>query len=184
LKFQSTLIPDVILIEPTVFGDSRGFFFESYHEEKFQEAGIPLPFVQDNHSKSAKGVLRGLHGQSPNPQGKLISVIEGEIFDVAVDARTGSPTYGEHVSVTLSAENKQQLYVPPGLVHGFCVTSDVAQVQYKCTDLYHPEAEFSVAWNDPDLGIQWPVENPVLSEKDQRAPRLCDMQGRLLRYEG
>lgn len=173
----------MILIEPKVFGDSRGFFFESYHAEKFREGGIPLPFVQDNHAKSARGVLRGLHGQSPYPQGKLIQVSEGEIYDVAVDVRKDSPTYGTHVGVILSAENKHCLYVPPGLVHGYCVTSDVAQVQYKCTELYHPEAEFSVAWNDPDLGITWPVENPILSEKDRDAPRLRDVQERLEPYE-
>jgi len=183
LKFQNTIIPGVILIEPKVFGDSRGFFLEAYHAEKFRAGGIPLPFVQDNHSKSTKGVLRGLHGQHPHPQGKLIRVIEGEIFDVAVDTRKGSPTYGSHVSVTLSAENKHQLYVPPGLIHGFCVTSEEAQVEYKCTDLYHPEAEFSVAWDDPDLGIAWPIESPVLSEKEQKAPRLCDVQEKLMPYE-
>ncbi len=183
MKFQNTNIPGVILIEPKVFGDSRGFFFESYHAEKFRAGGVPLPFVQDNCSKSAKGVLRGLHGQSPHPQGKLIQVIEGEIYDVAVDARRGSPTYGTHISVTLSAENRHQLYVPPGLIHGFCVTSEAAQVQYKCTELYHPEAEFSVAWNDPDLGITWPTENPILSEKDQNAPCLRDVQERLVPYE-
>ena len=183
MKFQKTSIPGVILIEPKVFGDSRGFFFEGYHAEKFRAGGVPLPFVQDNYSKSSKGVLRGLHGQSPYPQGKLIQVIEGEIYDVAVDTRKGSPTYGAHVSVTLSAENKHQLYVPPGLIHGFCVTSDVAQVQYKCTELYHPEAEFSVAWNDPDFGIAWPIENPILSEKDRNAPCLRDVQERLVSYE-
>jgi dTDP-4-dehydrorhamnose 3,5-epimerase len=183
LRFKDTIIPGVILVEPKVFGDSRGFFFESYHVEKFREGGIPLPFVQDNHSKSAKGVLRGLHGQSPYAQGKLIQVIEGEIYDVAVDARKGSPTYGTHVGVILSAENKHRLYVPPGLVHGYCVTSDVAQVQYKCTELYHPEAEFSVAWNDPDLGIAWPVENPTLSEKDRNAQCLRDVQESLTPYE-
>ncbi len=183
MKFHPTKIPGVIRVEPQVFSDDRGFFFECYHRERFAVGGIAPAFVQDNHSKSARGVLRGLHGQSPYPQGKLIRVLEGEIYDVAADVRLGSPTYGQFVGVTLSAENKEQLYVPPGLAHGFCVTSEVAQVEYKCTELYHPEAEFSIAWDDPELAIPWPISDPLLSDKDRDAPRLSESQDKLLRFE-
>ncbi len=140
MKFEATRLPGVILIEPVVHGDERGFFFEFYHADRYRENGIDAVFVQDNHSRSSRGILRGLHGQNPNAQGKLVRAIEGEIWDVVVDTRLGSPTYGEHVGVSLSAENHRQIFVPPGLVHGFCVTSESAQVEYKCTDVYHPEA--------------------------------------------
>ncbi len=182
LEFVPTAIPGVVLVEPQVHRDARGFFLESYHAQKYREGGIPGPFVQDNHSHSARGTLRGLHAQNPNPQGKLLRVIEGEVFDVAVDARRGSPTYGQHVSVVLSAENMKQIYVPPGLLHGFVVTSDIAQVEYKCTAFYDPKGEFSVAWNDPDLAIPWPVDAPVLSEKDAKAPRLAESTERLVDF--
>ena len=182
LHFASTAIPGVVLVEPQVHRDARGFFLESYHAEKYREGGIPGPFVQDNHSHSARGTLRGLHAQNPNAQGKLLRVIEGCVFDVAVDARRGSPTYGQHVSAVLSAENMKQIYVPPGLLHGFIVTSDLAQVEYKCTAFYDPAGEFSVAWNDPDLAIPWPIDDPILSEKDAKAPRLAEMQERLVDF--
>lgn len=184
LNFVPTAIPGVVLVEPQVFRDARGFFLESYHAEKYRDGGIAGPFVQDNHSYSARGTLRGLHAQNPNPQGKLLRVVEGEVFDVAVDARRGSPTYGRHVSVVLSADNMKQIYVPPGLLHGFVVTSDVAQVEYKCTGFYDPSGEFSVAWDDPDLAIPWPIDVPILSEKDAAAPRLSEVETRLVDYRG
>ena len=183
MRFVETEVVGVILVEPTVHRDERGFFVETYHGTRYREAGIDAVFVQDNHSRSTRGTLRGLHGQFPRCQGKLVRVIEGEIYDVAVDARRGSPTYGKYAAATLSADNFFQLWVPPGLVHGFCVTSETAQVEYKCTDVYHPEDEFSVAWNDPDLAIPWPVPDPILSAKDRDAPRLRDVQDRLLAFE-
>ena len=182
MSFVATEIPGVVLVEPRVHGDERGFFLETWHVERYREAGIAAAFVQDNHYYSRRGILRGLHGQSPHAQGKLMRVIEGEIWDVAVDVRRGSPSYGRWVGFQLSAKNFRQLYVPPGLVHGFCVTSEVAQVEYKCTDFYYPEAEFGVAWNDPELAIEWPLRDPILSEKDKSAPRLRDVQQRLIDY--
>ena len=182
MQFTKTEIPGVVLVEPQVHRDDRGFLLETYQEARYREGGIAYTFVQDNHSRSTKGVLRGLHAQSPHWQGKLVRVIEGEVYDVAVDVRLGSPTYGKHFGTILSAENFRQLYVPIGVLHGFLVTSDVAQFEYKCTGFYHPEAEFSVAWNDPDLAIDWPIANPVLSEKDRDAPRLSDVQDRLIPY--
>jgi len=182
LRFTELSIPGVILVEPQVHQDDRGFFLETYHEEKYRAGGIGLPFVQDNHSRSARGTLRGLHAQNPEPQGKLLRVIQGEVYDVAVEARRGSPQFGQHVSAVLSAENKRQLYVPPGLLHGFVVTSEVAEVEYKCTALYRPDAELAVAWDDPDLAIPWPVESPILSAKDARAPRLRDVQEQLVEF--
>ena len=179
---METAIPGIILIEPTVHRDDRGFFLESYRESEYRDGGIRARFVQDNHSSSVKDTLRGLHGQNPNPQGKLVRVIEGEIFDVCVDVRRGSPTYGKHFATRLSADNFHQLYIPPGVLHGFLVTSDVAQVIYKCTDFYRPEADFSVAWNDPEFGIAWPIESPILSEKDRCAPRLEDVESQLIDY--
>jgi dTDP-4-dehydrorhamnose 3,5-epimerase len=176
VRFVETELPGVILVEPDVHRDPRGFFLETFHAEKYRDGGIGVSFVQDNHSRSGRDTLRGLHGQHPRCQGKLVRVIEGEIFDVAVDVRRGSPSYGKHVSCVLSAENFRQLYVPPGLVHGFCVTSEVAQVEYKCTEVYRPEDEFSVLWNDPDLAIPWPADEPVLSEKDREAPRLAEVE--------
>jgi dTDP-4-dehydrorhamnose 3,5-epimerase len=180
---METAIPGVILVEPRVHRDDRGFFFESYRESHYRDGGIRARFVQDNHSSSVRDTLRGLHGQNPNPQGKLVRVVEGEVFDVSVDARRGSPSYGEHFATRLSADNFHQLYVPPGVLHGFLVTSEVAQVVYKCTDFYRPEADFSVAWNDPELGIPWPIESPILSEKDRCAPRLRDVANQLIDYE-
>jgi dTDP-4-dehydrorhamnose 3,5-epimerase len=182
MRFLETEIPGVILVEPQVHSDTRGFFVETYHAPRYREGGIDAVFVQDNHSQSTRGTLRGLHGQFPRCQGKLLRVIQGEVFDVAVDVRRGSPAYGKHVAVSLSAENFLQIYIPPGFVHGFCVTSDVAQVEYKCTDVYRPEDEFGVAWNDPDLGIAWPVDDPILSPKDRDAPRLRDVQQQLIEF--
>jgi dTDP-4-dehydrorhamnose 3,5-epimerase len=182
LRFQRTPIPGVILVEPDVHRDARGFFLETYQSARYRENGIRELFVQDNHSRSAQGTLRGLHAQSPNPQGKLLRVVEGEIWDVAVDIRRGSPTYGRHFGARLTAAGFEQLYVPPGLAHGFVVLSEVAQVEYKCTQLYDPKAEFSVAWNDPELAIPWPLAEPLLSERDRRAPRLRDVQDRLIDY--
>ncbi len=183
MRVLTTSLPDVLLIEPAVFGDTRGFFFESWHAERYAKAGVPHQFVQDNISRSQRGILRGLHLQNPFAQGKLVYVLEGEVFDVAVDARVGSPSFGRWTGHTLSAENKHQLYIPPGFAHGFCVTSDAALFAYKCTDLYHPETEISLAWNDPALAIPWPIAEPALSTKDQKAPRLSEVaQDRLPRY--
>lgn len=170
-----TDLPGVLIIEPKVFGDERGFFMESWNGRRYEEAGIPNRFVQDNLSYSAQGVLRGLHFQNPQPQGKLVSVLEGEVFDVAVDIRLGSPTFGEWTGVTLSAENKRQFWVPPDFGHGFVVTSEAALFSYKCTDYYSPEADGSVLWNDPEIGIEWPVDAPTLSEKDRSARPLKEM---------
>jgi dTDP-4-dehydrorhamnose 3,5-epimerase len=165
----------VVLVEPRVFGDDRGYFFETWHSARYGAAGLPSAFVQDNLSYSQRGVLRGLHFQNPYAQGKLLSVLQGEVFDVAVDVRRGSPTFGRWVGVTLSAENKRQLYVPEGFAHGFCVLSDAALVQYKCTEVYQPKAEHGLRWDDPGFGIAWPVDQPVLSEKDLRSPRLGEI---------
>ena len=170
-----TSIPDVLIIEPKVFGDERGFFFESFNQKIFTEkTGITLEFVQDNHSRSAKGVLRGLHYQMQQTQGKLLRVIAGEIFDVAVDMRKSSPNFGEWVGCILSGENKRQFWIPPGFAHGFLVISDIAEVLYKTTDYYAPEYERSLLWNDSDLGIDWPLEGitPILSVKDQAGQTL------------
>lgn len=168
-------IPGLMLFEPKVFGDNRGFFIESYNKERYKEAGLDVDFVQDNMSYSQKGVLRGLHCQNPNSQGKLVSVIQGAVYDVAVDIRLGSPTFGKSYGIELDSDKKMQFYVPPGFAHGFCVLTETALFAYKCTDFYHPENEFSVLWNDPDLKIDWPIENPSLSEKDKIALRLKDI---------
>lgn len=168
--FNKTSIEGVYIIEPTVFGDERGYFMETYHQGEFKEAGLDLNFVQDNQSKSTKGVIRGLHFQYTNPQGKLVRVIKGEVFDVAVDLRSNSPTYGKWEGVILSEENKKQFYVPERFAHGFVVLSDTAEFTYKCTNFYYPEDEGGILWNDPDVGIDWPIENIeniVLSEKDE-----------------
>ena len=166
-----TSIADVKIIEPKVFGDQRGFFLETFQQERYAEAGINLPFVQDNHSRSAKGVLRGLHYQKTKPQGKLVRVVSGEVFDVAVDIRKSSPTFGKWEGTILSAESKRQFWVPPGLAHGFLVLSDSADFEYKCTDYYDPADEGALKWNDPDVGIVWPDSvQPMLSEKDSVAP--------------
>lgn len=171
-------IPDVILFEPKIFGDERGFFFESFSQKKFDEAvGRKVDFVQDNHSKSSKGVLRGLHYQlAPHAQGKLVRCIVGEVFDVAVDIRKGSATFGKWVGVNLSAENKKQLWIPEGFAHGFMVLSSTAEFVYKTTKYYHPESEGSIRWDDPTINIQWPFHTPVLSEKDNNAPFLEDIK--------
>ena len=167
MKIIPTAIPDVVLIEPKVFGDERGFFYESWNQRTMKDLGISADFVQDNHSKSARGVLRGLHYQIQNPQGKLVRCTAGEVYDVAVDLRKSSPTFGQWVGFTLSAENKHLAWIPPGFAHGFCVTSDSAEFLYKTTDYWYPQFERSLLWNDPALGIQWPVSGPpTLAAKD------------------
>lgn len=168
-----TGLDGVVVIEPRVFGDPRGFFFESWHAGRYEAVGLPGRFVQDNISRSARGVLRGLHLQYPYPQGKLVQALDGDIFDVAVDVRVGSPTFGNWVGARLSSDNKRQIYVAPGFAHGFCVLSDYALVNYKCTDYYHPETELSIRWDDPAIGIEWPVDGPVLSGKDAAASLLA-----------
>jgi len=175
MKTTPTKIPGVLIVEPQVFGDARGFFMETWQRDRYAEAGLPTNFVQDNLSRSRKGVLRGLHFQNPSPQGKLVSVLQGEVFDVAVDIRSGSPTFGEWVGVLLNEENKRQLWVPPGLAHGFVVTSDEALFGYKCTEFYAPTAEGTILWNDPDLGIDWPISEPLLAAKDRAGLRLRDV---------
>lgn len=170
MKITPTRIPDVLIIEPHVFGDERGFFMETWQREKFVEAGIDAEFVQDNHSRSVKGTLRGLHYQIERPQGKLVRVTVGEVFDVAVDIRRNSPTFGQWVGDYLSADNKRMIWIPPGFAHGFYVVSEVAEFQYKCTDYYMPEYERCIQWDDPAIGIAWPIEDeegPLLSAKDR-----------------
>jgi dTDP-4-dehydrorhamnose 3,5-epimerase len=179
VKFTATEIPEVILIEPKVFGDSRGFFMETYQKQEFSNAGIPAVFVQDNHSRSMQGTLRGLHYQIRHTQGKLFRVILGEVFDVAVDLRRSSPTFGKWVGCALSAENKRQLWIPPGFAHGFYTLSEWAEVIYKTTDYYSPEDERSIIWNDPDIAIQWPEvsrDQLILSPKDARGVRLAEAE--------
>lgn len=173
----NTKISDVVIIEPKVFGDERGFFLETFQAERYlEEAGINLPFVQDNHSRSGKNVLRGLHFQKSKPQGKLVRVVRGEVFDVAVDIRKNSSTYGQWAGVLLSEENKRQFWIPPGLAHGFVVLSDIADFEYKCTDYYDPNDEGALIWNDPDVAIDWPEGiEPILSAKDQAALRFKDL---------
>lgn len=176
MKVIDTEINDAKIIEPTVFGDERGFFLETFQAERYQEmAGIDLPFIQDNHSRSSKGVLRGLHFQKTRPQGKLVRVVRGEVFDVAVDIRKGSPTFGLWSGVILSEENKRQFWVPPGLAHGFVVLSDLADFEYKCTDYYDPSDEGCLMWNDPTVNIHWPIETPLLSEKDKAGQTLSEL---------
>ena len=167
MKVGTTELPGVVRIEPRVCGDSRGVFFESWSDGRYGEAGLPTVFVQDNVSDSARGTLRGLHLQHPNGQGKLVQVLAGEIFDVAVDVRIGSPNFGQWAGVTLSKANRHQLYIPAGFAHGFCVASDTATVVYKCTEYYRVEHELTLAWNDPEIGVGWPIDEPVLSEKDR-----------------
>ena len=179
MRVIDTTIAGVVVIEPDVHADGRGFFLETYHAEKYSAHGIDGPFVQDNHSRSAGGTLRGLHLQLRRPQGKLVRVIEGEIFDVAVDVRRGSPTFGRWVAATLSADNFRQLFVPQGFAHGFCVVTPIAQVEYKCTNLYDPDGEIGIAWNDPALAIQWPVREPLLSNRDRNHPTLAELVDRL-----
>ena len=175
MKISHSKLKGCVIIEPRVFGDERGFFLETFQAVRYeQEAGIDLPFVQDNHSRSARGVLRGLHFQKTKPQGKLVRVVRGEVYDVDVDIRKGSATFGEWEGIILSEDNKKQVWVPPGFAHGFIVLSDTADFEYKCTDYYDPNDEGCILWNDPDLGIPWPVANPVLSTKDENAKRLVD----------
>ena len=179
MRFSDTLVVGVILIEPDVYRDARGYFLETFHARKYAAAGIPETFVQDNHSASVRGTLRGLHMQLRKPQGKLIRVVEGEIWDVAVDVRRGSPSFGRFASEVLSAGNFRQLYIPPGCAHGFCVLSDTAQVEYKCTELYDPKDEVGIAYDDPALAIPWPIQQPVLSDRDRMHPRLEELLDRL-----
>lgn len=179
MKVIATAIPDVLILEPTIHGDHRGFFLETWRESSFQKIAPGQSFVQDNHSKSSKGILRGLHYQLGQPQGKLVRVIAGEIYDVAVDMRRSSPTFGHWVGVTLSADNHRQLWVPPGFAHGFLVTSDSAEMVYKCSDYYDPSDEHSLLWNDPVLAIAWPlaeagIETPILSAKDRDGRHFAD----------
>lgn len=170
-----TPLPGVLLIEPKVFGDRRGYFMETFQAERYREAGIKADFVQDNFSHSQGGVVRGLHYQLHHPQAKLVSVISGEVFDVAVDIRQGSPTFGKWFGAILNDENHRQLYIPQGFAHGFCVLSKTADFQYKCSDYYHPEDEVGVSWNDPAIGIEWPITDPVLSDKDKGLLPLVDI---------
>lgn len=176
MKVIETSIPGCVIIEPTVFVDERGFFLETFHAARYAEsAGINLPFVQDNHSRSSKRVLRGLHFQKTKPQGKLVRVVRGEVYDVAVDIRANSKTFGKWEAVILSEQNKLQFWVPPGFAHGFVVLSDIADFEYKCTDFYDSTDEGSILWSDPDLGIHWPVQNPIVSAKDGVAKQLADL---------
>jgi dTDP-4-dehydrorhamnose 3,5-epimerase len=170
-----TELPGVTIVEPKVFGDARGYFMETFNRDRYVAAGLPALFAQDNISYSRHGVLRGLHFQNPYQQGKLVYVLQGEVFDVAVDIRRGSPTFGRWVGVTLSAENKRQFYVPAGYAHGFCVTSESAVFAYKCTEVYHPETERTIRYNDPRIAVDWPVKNPTVSERDSRAPLLDEL---------
>jgi len=179
LRFVPAAVPDVVLVEPDVFRDARGFFLETFHEEKYRKGGIAGPFVQDNHSRSARGTLRGLHAQLRRPQGKLVRAIRGEVFDVAVDIRKSSPTFGKWVATVLSGENFRQVFVPPGFAHGFCVLSEMAEVEYKCTDFYVPEDEIGIRWDDPGLGIPWPIREPLLSPKDAALPLLEEIKTKL-----
>ena len=177
MKVHATELPGVKIIEPRIFGDARGYFVETFHAERYAETvGISETFVQDNLSRSVRGVLRGLHAQKRYPQGKLVRVSRGAVFDVAVDIDPLSATFGKWVGVELSEENQKQMWIPPGYAHGFVVLSDIVDFQYKCTELYHPEDEIGVIWNDPDIGIDWPVEQPTISEKDARLPSLDSLK--------
>jgi dTDP-4-dehydrorhamnose 3,5-epimerase len=173
-----TRLPEVLIIEPAVHRDDRGYFVETYHARRYAEAapGLGVTFVQDNQSRSVRGTLRGLHWQVEHPQGKLVRVLSGEIFDVAVDIRPDSPRFGQWVGVTITAESFGQIYVPPGFAHGFCVTSEIAEVEYKCTDFYTPPAERGLIWNDPEVGIEWPAVTPILSPRDQKHPTLAELR--------
>ena len=183
MKVIETALPGALILEPQVFGDARGFFYESYNEAKYREAGVDRRFVQSNVSRSARGVLRGLHYQWPNPQGKLVSVLEGEVYDVAVDIRRGSPTFGRSVGVMLTAGNHRHFWIPEGFAHGFCVVSDHATFVYQCTAVYDRAADAGVRWNDAQLAIDWPVAEPLLSDKDKVAPFLSEVAvGKLPAY--
>ncbi|ODU66940.1 MAG: dTDP-4-dehydrorhamnose 3,5-epimerase [Rhodanobacter sp. SCN 65-17] len=175
MKVIQTRLPGAVVIEPQVFGDARGFFYESYNEAKYREEGIEPRFVQSNVSRSERGVLRGLHYQWPNPQAKLVSVLEGEVYDVVVDVRAGSPTFGQWAGVMLTAENHRHFWIPEGFAHGFCVVSEHATFAYQCTALYDAKADAGIRWNDPALGIDWPISEPLLSDKDSKTPLLADV---------
>ena len=177
MEIEKTSIDGVLLIKPKVWGDARGYFVETWQKERYEAAGIALPFVQDNHSMSRRGILRGLHYQKTRPQGKLVSVSLGRVFDVAVDIRKGSPTFGKWFGAELTQENQWQIWIAPGLAHGFAVVSEEAHFHYKCTDYYCPGDEAGIRWNDPDIAVAWPVENPLLSEKDSTAPFFRDVFG-------
>jgi len=177
MKFSpSSTLPEVIIVEPDLFRDHRGYFMETYHQEKFLSAGIDVRFVQDNQSRSSRATLRGLHYQIQRPQGKLVRVIQGEIYDICVDIRRSSPRFGKWFGISLTDENKKALYIPPNFAHGFCVLSDTAEFSYKCTDFYFPDYERAIRWNDPDLAIDWPIQGPILSEKDSSCPLLRDAE--------
>ena len=182
MNVRETGLPGVLVVEPRVFGDDRGFFLETFSTRSLRETGIPQSFVQDNHSRSSKGVLRGLHYQLADPQGKLVHVARGRIFDVAVDIRVGSPTFGRWFGIELNDENLFSLWIPPGFAHGFCTVSDVADVIYKCTSLYDSSDDRGVAWNDPRIGIEWPVDEPVVSAKDAKHEGLSESRGDLPRF--
>lgn len=174
IEVTETSLPGVLLIEPRVFSDERGSFMETYNLADFRAAGIDATFVQDNHSRSRRGVLRGLHYQEPHGQGKLVRCVRGTLFDVAVDVRVGSPHFGKWFGMEISEDNRQMLWIPAGFAHGFCALTEIADLNYKCTELYDAQSDRSVAWDDPDIGIQWPIRNPLLSNKDAIAPRLKD----------
>lgn len=175
MKVLETALPGVFILEPAVFEDRRGYFLETYHQERYDEAGVKCQFVQDNLSYSVRGSLRGLHYQYPHGQAKLVQVIKGKVFDVAVDIRRGSPTFGQWIGENLSDKNRRQMFIPEGFAHGFCVLSDTAIFVYKCSDLYAPDCERGILWSDPDLGIEWPVKEPLLSDKDSKYPCLKDI---------
>jgi len=175
MNLVQTKIPDVVIIEPTIFGDTRGFFLESFQSQRYANVGISKPFLQDNLSRSARGVLRGLHIQHPNAQGKLVTVVHGRVLDVAVDVRKDSPTFGKHVAIELSDENRRQLWVPRGFAHGFLVLSDTADFFYKCDEYYSPDSQMVIRWDDPDLAIDWGIAKPTVSDRDAAGGRLADM---------
>jgi dTDP-4-dehydrorhamnose 3,5-epimerase len=175
MKVIETALPGAVVLEPKVFGDERGFFYESYNRDSYYAAGISVDFIQSNVSRSARGVLRGLHYQWPNPQGKLVSVLEGEVYDVAVDIRRGSPTFGRWAGVMLTADNHRHFWIPEGFAHGFCVLSEFATFAYQCTALYDAKADAGIRWNDANIGIDWPLSEPLLSDKDSKTPLLKDV---------
>lgn len=184
MKTITTSLPGVLIIEPRVFTDARGFFLETYNAERYADAGVGVSFVQDNHSSSVRGTVRGLHYQLRHPQAKLLRVINGAVFDVAVDIRRGSPSFGRWVSVELSAENKRQFFIPAGFAHGFCALSEVAELEYKCTDFYVADDQRVIAWNDPTIGIRWPVREPILSDSDRRGDPLAPDRDDLPLFSG
>ncbi|HWE23427.1 MAG TPA: dTDP-4-dehydrorhamnose 3,5-epimerase [Myxococcales bacterium] len=179
MRVLPTQLPGVVVVEPDVFRDARGYFLETFHQQRYREAGISCSFVQENQSRSVRGTLRGMHAQLRKPQGKLVRVLQGEIFDVAVDVRPGSATFGKWTAERLSAESFRQMFVPPGFAHGFCVLSEFAEVAYSCTELYDRSDEIGFRWNDPAVGINWPIDRPLLSEKDAALPTLAELRQRL-----